>query len=598
VARLLSLNVGKPRDVPWQGRTVHTGIFKTPVDGPVMVRRLNIDGDGQGDLGGHGGENRAVLVYQRQSYEYWRHELGRDDLEHGRFGENFTVDGLPDDKVHIGDRYRIGEAEFEVTQPRVTCFRLGMRLGEPRMPALLVAHHRPGFYLRVLTEGHVRAGDEIVRTRTGRHELSVAAADALLYLPGRDPADLRKAVDIPALSPGWQGSFRELLGERKPEPPGWPGFRPLRVTRIVPESTTVTSIHLAAEDGSPLPRPRPGQYLTLRVPGAGDPAPVRSYSLSTTAGTTATSAATAAVAVATATAGTAAVATTTASGAEYRISVKREDRGTVSGFLHSRLPLGAVLPVAAPRGDFVLTDDDSPVLLVSAGIGVTPVLAMLHALAEAGSHRDVRWLHTTRSAAEHAFAAEAHELLAGLPRAREHVFYTAETPPPGTSGARRGRLDRAALSTLGLPVDATAYVCGPAGFMTATRDALVGLGLAPGRVHSELFGARPAVNPGITDVVRAAPHPPATPPGTGPQVTFARSGLTVPWSDAYPSVLEFAEACAVPTRWSCRTGVCQTCVTPVLSGTVAYEPEPLEPAPAGTVLVCCSRPGSDLVLDL
>jgi MOSC domain-containing protein YiiM len=211
VARLLSLNVGMPKDVPWQGRTVHTGIFKYPVDGPRIVRRLNVDGDGQGDLAGHGGEIRAVLVYQRESYEYWRRHLGRDDLEYGRFGENFTVDGLPDDEVCIGDRYRIGEAEFEVTQPRVTCFRVGMSLGEPAMPALMVAHHRPGFYFRVIKEGMVRAGDEIVRTRVGPHRMSVAAVDALLYLPDRDPSQLRTAVDIPALSPGWQGSFRDLL---------------------------------------------------------------------------------------------------------------------------------------------------------------------------------------------------------------------------------------------------------------------------------------------------------------------------------------------------------------------------------------------------
>ena len=173
MARLLSLNVGMPKDVAWHGRTVHTGIFKYPVEGPRMVRKLNVDGDGQGDLNGHGGEIRAVLVYQRESYEFWRRRLGRDDLEYGQFGENFTVEGLSDDEAHIGDRYRIGEAEFEVTQPRVTCFRVGMRLGEPEMPALLVAHHRPGFYLRVVTEGHVRAGDEIIRTRIGRHRMSV-----------------------------------------------------------------------------------------------------------------------------------------------------------------------------------------------------------------------------------------------------------------------------------------------------------------------------------------------------------------------------------------------------------------------------------------
>jgi MOSC domain-containing protein YiiM len=210
-ARLVSVNVGMPKDVPWNGKTVHTGVWKTPVEGTVMVRRLNIDGDGQGDLAGHGGEQRAVMVYQTESYDYWRDFLGRDDLQPGNFGENFTVSGLDDHDVCIGDRYRIGDAEFEVSQPRVTCFRVGMRLGVPEMPNLLVSQHRPGFYFRVITEGLVRAGDAIVLTRRGRHELSVADVDALLYLPDRDMELLRKIVEVPALSPGWQQSFRDML---------------------------------------------------------------------------------------------------------------------------------------------------------------------------------------------------------------------------------------------------------------------------------------------------------------------------------------------------------------------------------------------------
>ncbi|MFY9921311.1 MAG: MOSC domain-containing protein, partial [Mycobacterium sp.] len=268
-----------PADVTWRGKTVHTGIYKSPVTGPVMVRRLNIDGDGQGDLAGHGGEQRAVMVYQSESYDYWSRFLGRDDLQPGNFGENFTITGLSDDEVCIGDRYAIGEAEFEVTQPRVTCFRVGMRIGEPDMPNLLVAHHRPGFYFRVITEGHVQAGDAIVRMRRGRHELTVADIDALLYLPDRDVDLLRKSVDVPALSPGWQQSFTDLLVTHQNVEPGWSGFRRLRVTATHRESTSIMSIRFAADDGAALPVPRPGQYLTLRFPEAGDPAPLRSYSL-------------------------------------------------------------------------------------------------------------------------------------------------------------------------------------------------------------------------------------------------------------------------------------------------------------------------------
>jgi MOSC domain-containing protein YiiM len=234
MATLLSVNVGLPMDVSWRGRTVHTGVWKSPVAGPRMVRRLNIDGDGQGDLAGHGGEQRAVLVYQIDSYRYWQDFFGRDDLEHGAFGENFTIEGLGDEAVCIGDRYRIGEAEFEVTQPRVTCFRVGMRMGEPELPNLLVAHHRPGFYLRVLTEGHVSAGDEIALTARGPHALSVAEVDALLYLPGHDVDKLKAALEIPALSPGWRDSFQSMLtkdrvarpaGVAVAPPPVWAGFR-------------------------------------------------------------------------------------------------------------------------------------------------------------------------------------------------------------------------------------------------------------------------------------------------------------------------------------------------------------------------------------
>ncbi|MFD9281751.1 MOSC domain-containing protein [Streptomyces mirabilis] len=272
---LLSVNVGMPKDVSWQGRTVHVGVWKFPVHGPARVRRLDIDGDGQGDTNGHGGEQRAVLVYQIQSYRHWKQYFGRDDLGCGQFGENLTVDGLLDDEVCIGDRYRIGETEFEVTQPRVTCYRVGLRLGEPELPALLVSHHRPGFYMRVIHEGHIQAGDPIVRTRTGPGALSVADIDALLYLPDPERAKLRLALRIPALSPGWQDSFRDLLKSVDGRAvvaatgPAWNGFRPLRVAGVVPESTTVTSIHLAAPDGSLLPAAQAGQYLTLRIPEAG-----------------------------------------------------------------------------------------------------------------------------------------------------------------------------------------------------------------------------------------------------------------------------------------------------------------------------------------
>jgi ferredoxin-NADP reductase/MOSC domain-containing protein YiiM len=578
VPTLLSLNVGLPQDVSWRGRTVHTGVWKSPVGDRRMVRRLNIDGDGQGDLAGHGGEQRAVLVYQAESYRHWERVLGRPHLEYGAFGENFTVDGLSDDEVCIGDRFRIGDAELEVTQPRVTCFRVGMRLGEPRLPSLLVAHHRPGFYLRVLSEGLVGAGDEIVRTARGPHGVSVADVDALLYLPGHDPERLKAALDIPALSPGWQASFRSMLesgpdaaqpaGVAVAPPPAWAGFRSLTVADVVAETDTVRSFRFTAEE--PLPAYRPGQFLTLRVPGAGDPAPVRTYSLSGDP-----------------------------AGGDYRISVKREMHGRVSAHLHSHLRPGDRIEAAAPRGDFVLDDGTEPVLLVSAGIGVTPTLAMLHGLADAAPTREVWWIHTTHDESTHALAAEATDLLARLPSGHAEVYYTTPAHPldPG-SGVRAGRLTAEVVAGLGLPSGASAYVCGPERFMDELTAALADLGVDRARIHTERFGSVSAINPGVVATERPPAHQPPGPPGTGPAVTFARTGLSTAWSDSYGSVLELAEACDVPTQWSCRTGVCHTCVTGVLAGEASYDVPPLEPPGADQLLICSATPESDLVLDL
>jgi ferredoxin-NADP reductase/MOSC domain-containing protein YiiM len=540
-ASVLSVNVGLPKDVEWSGRTVYTGVWKQPVDGPVTLRRLNFDGDGQGDTAGHGGEQRAVLVYQIDSYRYWQKHFGRDDFEYGQFGENLTVDGLPDDEVCIGDRYRIGTAELEVTQPRVTCYRVGLRMGEPELPALLVSHHRPGFYCRVITEGAITAGDPIVKTATGPGALSVSDTDALLYLPDKDVEKLRTAVQIPALSPGWLGSFQELLGEDAAPKPAWEGFRELQVAAVVAETEDVFSIQLKGDD---LPATRAGQYLTFRLPGA-----VRSYSLSTSPG--------------------------------YRVSVKREPHGVGSAYM-SQLKAGSTLEVAAPRGEFMLEDGAGPVLLLSAGIGVTPVLAMLYSLRR--SAREVWWIHTSRTPAQHALAAEAHDLLAELPNAHEHVYYSADG----------GRLTKDKLVELGLPADATAYVCGPQSFMTDMQEALSALGVT--QVHTELFGALSSLNPGVVSETTRPPHQPEGAPGTGPLVTFARSGISTAMRDG--SLLELAEACDVPTRWSCRSGVCHNCITPLLSGDLTYSPTPLELPPPGQVLICCSRPTTDLVLDM
>ena len=583
--RLLSVNVGLPRDVTWNGKTLRTSVWKSPVSGRRMVRKLDIDGDAQADLAGHGGEQRAVFVYQMDSYHYWQSFLDRSDFTFGQFGENFTVEGLLDSEVCVGDRYRIGDAIFEVTQPRVTCYRVGIRMNEPRMPALLVAHHRPGFYFRVLQEGEVGAGDDIAKITDGPERMSVADVDALLYLPGPSREQLQRALRIPALSKGWQGSFQAMLqqdlgsktsvgnpGLATEEPaPAWPGFRQMRVATIHKESESVTSFVLVPADKQSLPLFQAGQFVVLRLIIDPGKAPVlRSYSLSDLPAAD-----------------------------HLRISVKSELKGIGSSFLCDRAREGDVLDVSAPRGSFTLRAGQSPVVLLSAGVGATPVMSMLHALASEKSQREIWWIYGARNRVEHPFAEESRSLLKQLSRGRGYIVYSrpAATDQVGTDFDAPGHIDAALLKRIGVSQGSDFYLCGPSSFLQNMRDGLQTWGVPADNVHTEIFGALESITPGMAQVAHT-PHQPQGPPGSGPPVSFARSGITVTWDSKFASLLELAEACDVPVRWSCRTGVCHTCMTGLIAGSITYNPEPLERPAPGNVLVCCSQPNAGVTLDL
>jgi ferredoxin-NADP reductase/MOSC domain-containing protein YiiM len=605
MARLLSVNVGLPRDVTWNGKTVRTAVWKLPVAGRRMVRKLNIDGDGQGDLAGHGGEHRAVFVYQMDSYHYWEQFLHRNDFTLGQFGENFTVDGLADDEVCIGDRYRIGAALFEVTQPRVTCYRVGIRTNEPRMPALLVAHHRPGFYFRVLQEGEVAADDDIVKLADGPERITVAETDALLYLPGHSRDQLQRALRVPALSKGWQGSFQAMLQQEsnsktaagnpglanEEQPPAWPGFRPMRVAHINKESESVTSFVLAPtvlakndlarndparnnfvpNNAQPLPAFRAGQFIVVRLPvDPAKPPILRSYSLSDLPAAD-----------------------------HFRISVKSESNGVGSSFLCNRVREGDALDVSAPRGSFTLHPGTNPVVLLSAGVGATPVMSMLHALDAEKSEREIWWVYAARNRADHPFAEEARSLLKQLYRARCYIVYSkpATADQLGVDYDASGHIDATLLEKIGVCRDSDFYMCGPTSFLENMRDGLGKWGVSTQNVHTEIFGTLESITPGMARVAHT-PHIPPGPPGPGPSVSFARSGITTAWDSKYQSLLELAEACDVPVRWSCRTGVCHTCMTGLIGGLIRYNPEPLERPALGNVLVCCSQPDANVILDL
>jgi ferredoxin-NADP reductase/MOSC domain-containing protein YiiM/ferredoxin len=586
MGKIVSVNVGLPQDVAWQGRTVRTAVWKTPVTGRIFARRLNLDGDGQGDLHGHGGEQRAIMVYQLDSYRYWASYLGRSDLVPGNFGENLTVEGLADNEVCIGDRFRIGNAVVEVSQPRDTCYRVGIRLNHPEIAALLVSHHRPGFYFRVIEEGDIGAGDRAEKLADGPERMTVAEIDALLYSAEHSLEGLRRAVRIPALSLDWQGSMQALLtaaeaggttgnaglGLGASAPLAWRGFHPVAVVASREESADVRSFEFAAEDGSPLPPALPGQYIMVRMRPAPDAAAVtRSYSLCGPLGTP-----------------------------TYRIAVKNE--GLASGFLHQNARAGSRVEIGAPRGSFTLAAGTTPVVLISAGVGVTPMLAMLHAAVatNVATPRPIWWLHSARDRAHHSFAKEVDDLLVALHASHRCVTYSRPEPADmlGPDFDRPGHLSLELLHELRIPQGADFYLCGPPSFLDDFQKGLAAWGIPWPRVHVEVFGPTASKTPGIASVAAALPHRPEGPAGSGPTVTFSRSGLAVPWDTRFGSLLELAEACAVPVRWACRSGVCHNCESGLIEGELAYAPEPLDPPAEGNALICCSAPKTAVELDL
>jgi ferredoxin-NADP reductase len=459
-------------------------------------------------------------------------------------------------------------------------------MNEPEIAALLVKHGRPGFYFRVLEEGEVEAGDEITRVACGPERMSVSEIDALLYMPGHSRDQLERALRIPTLSSGWRHSFEALLAQERKDgvtkgnaglgaapgpPPAWRGFRPLRISRKVRESSTVTSLLLEPADGRPVAAALPGQFVVLRLGPKSAPSLMRSYSLSGEP-----------------------------SAVHYRVSIKREAHGAASAYVDDALQVGDIVHASAARGSFTLQPGDAPVVLLSAGIGVTPVLAMLHALAAGASTREIWWLYGTRNGREHPFAAETRGLLKALTHHHSQICYSSPGPEdrPGVDFDVARRLDVKVLQQLDLPHNGDFYVCGPSTFMSELTAGLTALGVARDHIHTEMFGAGPSITPGIAASPRRPPHLPVGVPGSGPLVSFARSGLDVRWEPTFHSLLELAEACDVPVRWACRTGVCHTCETGLVAGTIGYRPDPVDAPAEGNVLICCSQPAGDVVIDL
>lgn len=211
--RVLSVNVSQPKAVRQNGKIISTGIFKEPVPGRVMLRTLNLDGDGQADLNAHGGVHKAAYAYSIENYEYWKRELGRDDFRYGQFGENFTVEGMLEDVVHLGDVFRVGGAKVQISEPRAPCAKLALKMGLPQFPKRFLASERVGFYLRVLSEGEVGAGDAIERIEADPERMTVRQFVHLAYFDEGNLEGVRRALRIRALPPDWREWLEDVLAK-------------------------------------------------------------------------------------------------------------------------------------------------------------------------------------------------------------------------------------------------------------------------------------------------------------------------------------------------------------------------------------------------
>ncbi|MDA9981453.1 MOSC domain-containing protein [Gammaproteobacteria bacterium] len=578
--KLLSVNLSLPKEIAHEGKTVSTGIFKKPVEGRVKLCRLNLEGDGQADLWGHGGAFRAVYAYTIENYEYWMNELGRNDFSHGQFGENFTVEGMLDDKISVGDIFRIGDALVEVSQPRIPCYKLAIKMGIEGFQNRFLASGRVGFYLRVVEEGEVGTGDSIELVHREPNSMTVREVSDLLFFDKSNLDGTAQALAIPALSHGWKGSFEERLD--KAEASTEKGFRAFVVDRKVPESAAITSFYLVPANGAPVDEFLPGQFLTFKLAIPDQPKPViRTYSLSDSP-----------------------------NGDYYRVSIKRQGAppdqldvppGLSSNYFHDNLDVGAKLSVGPPRGKFHLDRDSGrSVVLLSGGVGLTPMISMMNELAQGDPKRLVWFIHGVRNKREHAMGEHVRCMVRENDNVNAHIRYS--DPSPGDAEGRdydsSGHVDIALLKQV-LPFDDYEfYVCGPPPFMKSLYCGLLSLGVAEPRIHYEFFGPASV----LTEEAEPRGQSPARSAveelSGEREVTFARSGLTVAWDTTCETILDLAEHHGLSPAYSCRSGICHTCICALTEGEVEYIEEPLDPPDAGYVLICCSKPRSTLVIEM
>ena len=578
---LLSVNVSLPKEIIHNGKKISTGIFKEPVKGRIKVKTLNLEGDGQADLIGHGGIFRAIYVYSYDNYAYWEKELNRNDFNYGEFGENFTVEGMSDDEVHVGDRFKIGSALFEVTQPRVPCYKLAIKMDVEGFYNQILSSGRLGFYFRVIEEGEVRAGDIIEKVSEDPVEMTINEVNSLLYFNKDDFNRIEKAIKIKALSPGWKTSFEDRLAKAELTEQIQDKYINLTVSKKVPESQNITSFYLVSEDGEPLPSFLPGQFLPLKLDIPGQDKPIyRTYSISDSPHKN-----------------------------YYRLTIKREpappDRpdlypGVSSNYFHDQVEPGTKLLAKAPRGKFFLNSkSENLVVLLSAGVGLTPLISMMNMIVDSGSNQEVWFIHGARNSAEHALSNHIRNVAQQNDNVHVHVAYSKPLKEnlEGRDYDSKGYVDVELLKNILPGNEAEFYLCGPPPFMKSLFDGLLEWEVPEYCINYEFFGPASLLKDRakVSTPKRAAE---AMDCSSEIEVEFSKSGVKTNWNPSFESILDLAEANGLSPDYSCRSGICHTCMCRLEDGEVEYVEEPLDPPDEGFVLICASKPKKNVVVDI
>jgi ferredoxin-NADP reductase/MOSC domain-containing protein YiiM len=561
-ARIKGIFVGRSAALGEGG--VPSGFVKKRVSGAVPASFTGFQGDEQADLRVHGGPDMAIYAYATSHYELWQSEFP----EHselwggGALGENLEIDGWDETCVCVGDVVQLGDTVLQVTRPRKPCFKLALRFNDVRLPRRLVETGRCGWYYRVLKTGAIAEGDEAVLVRRLHPDWTIRRVNDISVQPDADAADLRELAGLPELAANWRAQTqaaalaREAAARKS-------SFREFCVVRVVDESSSIRSFELAPADGAGIAPAVPGQHLVIR--GINGQTISRPYSISAIGGS------------------------------HLQISVKRE-KGGFSEWLHQSIKAGDRLSVLGPRGSFKLdTASNAPLVLISAGVGITPMMAMLQVATTNNGARivpaSVSFLHCARDSSHRAFKASLSEIAAKHPAV---IFHTRFSRPLSTDRIGQthdsvGRIDRELVLRTVAPLGpCNVYICGPEAFMADVRDWIEEV-KSPGiRVMTELFGSAKSPAPAADRKQRPARA----------VVNFARSGRSQEMNGT-GSLLELAEAEGLSVASDCRSGVCGACVAKVISGEVGYDFEPLASVGEGEALLCCGFPlAEELVLDL